>query len=178
MCRQCPGGPTRVDMQLHKPGEAASVLQQAQHTASGPGQPAQAGAPPGGLQLPGRGPAQTSCLDLHYCWTGPLQASLSVLKLCVWMRSSLKRRSMHMSAPTLGSHVFSNRSTSEQAPEDLSGGQYLAWVSLAGNPCCASPPPHRREIKEVSVAALGMGASLGGGASGDVFAATMACPPI
>ena len=73
--------------------------------------------------------------------------------------------------------MLSSHCASEQVPEELSGGQSIAWVSLAGNPCCASPPPHRREIQEVSVDALGMGASLGEGASGDVFAATMARSP-
>ena len=70
MCRQCPGGLTRVDVQLHKPGEAASVLQQAQCTASGPGQPSQAGAPPDGLQLPARGPAH---IKLSWTFLGSLK---------------------------------------------------------------------------------------------------------
>ena len=110
-------------------------------------------------------------------WNSTCPGPLSVLKSCAWLRSSRNRRCMHVLAPMLGQHALSSRCASAQVPEELSGGQSLAWVSLAGNPCCASAPPHRREIMAISVDALGMGAALGGGASGDVFAATMACSP-
>ncbi len=61
----------------------------------------------------------------------------------------------------------------KQVPEELAQCQALAWVSLAGNPCCARAPPPREAIEQITVDALGMGASLGEGASGDVFAADM-----
>ena len=64
-----------------------------------------------------------------------------------------------------------------QVPDELAQCQSLAWVSLAGNACCASAPPPREAIKQITVDVLGMGAALGGGASGDVFAADMVRPP-
>lgn len=49
----------------------------------------------------------------------------------------------------------------------------LCWVSLGGNPVCAAPPP-RTPTAAAAVPAGGLvvGAPLGAGASGDVFAAT------
>ena len=65
-----------------------------------------------------------------------------------------------------------------QVPEELARCQSLAWTSLAGNPCCAKPSLPRHDIQHIAADALGMGASLGEGASGDVFAADMVscCP--
>ena len=49
----------------------------------------------------------------------------------------------------------------------------LCWVSLAGNPVCAPPPPRTpAAASAIAAGALAMGAPLGAGASGDVFAAT------
>ena len=64
-----------------------------------------------------------------------------------------------------------------QVPDELAQCQSLAWVSLAGNACCARAPPPREAIEQITVDALGMGVSLGEGASGDVFAADMVRHP-
>ena len=64
-----------------------------------------------------------------------------------------------------------------QVPDELAQCRSLAWVSLAGNPCCPPPPPPREAIEQTTVDALGMGAPLGEGASGDVFAADMVRHP-
>ncbi|KAK9834070.1 hypothetical protein WJX81_007769 [Elliptochloris bilobata] len=60
-----------------------------------------------------------------------------------------------------------------EVPAELAALPAMCWVSLAGNPACALPPP-RTPAAACAVAAdeLAMGAPLGAGASGDVFAAT------
>lgn len=60
-----------------------------------------------------------------------------------------------------------------QVPAELAAMPALCWVSLAGNPVCASPPPRTpAAASAVAAGALAMGAPLGAGASGDVSAAT------
>lgn len=65
-------------------------------------------------------------------------------------------------------------SMSPQVPRELAGCPSLAWMSLGGNAACAVAPPPRSQIRAVAMDAMEMGKPLGSGASGDVFAATLA----
>ena len=61
-----------------------------------------------------------------------------------------------------------------QVPRELARCPSLAWMSLGGNAACAAAPPPRSQIRTVAMGSMAVGKPLGSGASGDVFAATLA----
>lgn len=54
----------------------------------------------------------------------------------------------------------------------------LAWVAIAGNPICPSPPLGTHHIESIQLGEITRGPYLGEGASGEVFEATWRGQPV